>query len=84
MFAFDKYLSCSPSMSTGLEHGGCCSVHAQMLVKERQSGMYRLSAYYLARTASDLPMDCLVPTLFTWVLYFMAGLRLDASGCIFL
>ena len=26
--------------------------------------MYRLSAFYIARTASDLPMDCTVPTLF--------------------
>lgn len=41
--------------------------------------MYRLSAYYLARSLADLPMDCLVPTLFTWVIYFMTGLRLDAG-----
>jgi hypothetical protein len=52
----------------------------QMLVKERQSGMYRLSAYYLARTASDLPMDCFLPSLFVWIIYWMAGLRVDAGG----
>lgn len=52
----------------------------QMLVKERQSGMYKLSAYYLARTASDLPMDCLLPSLFVFILYFMAGLRLTAGA----
>lgn len=52
----------------------------QMLVKERQSGMYRLSAYYVARTASDLPLDCLLPSLFTWILYWMAGLRLSAGA----
>ncbi|GAX76515.1 hypothetical protein CEUSTIGMA_g3961.t1 [Chlamydomonas eustigma] len=51
-----------------------------MLVKERQSGMYRLSAYYLARTASDLPMDCLLPTAMCWILYFMGGLRLSAAA----
>ncbi|EFJ41007.1 hypothetical protein VOLCADRAFT_68689, partial [Volvox carteri f. nagariensis] len=53
---------------------------AGMLVKERQSGMYRLSAYYIARTASDLPMDCLLPSLFVWVVYWMAGLRVDAGA----
>ncbi|KAG2425311.1 hypothetical protein HXX76_013891 [Chlamydomonas incerta] len=52
----------------------------QMLVKERQSGMYRLSAFYVARTLSDLPMDCFLPSLFTWIVYFMAGLRLNAGA----
>ncbi len=42
--------------------------------------MYRLSAYYVARVASDLPLDCLLPSLFTWILYWMAGLRLSAGG----
>ena len=37
--------------------------------------MYQLSAYYLSRMLADLPMDCFVPTLFTWILYWMAGLR---------
>ena len=37
--------------------------------------MYRLSAFYLARTASDLPMDCSVPSLFVIMIYLMGGLR---------
>lgn len=41
--------------------------------------MYRLSAFYVARTVSDLPMDCFLPSLFTWIVYFMAGLRLNAG-----
>ncbi|XP_057973441.1 ABC transporter G family member 22 isoform X2 [Malania oleifera] len=54
-----------------------------MLSKERAADMYRLSAYFLARTTSDLPLDLLLPILFLLVVYFMAGLRLSA-GCFFL
>ena len=37
--------------------------------------MYRLSAFYFARTASDLPIDCTIPTFFIIIVYFMGGLR---------
>ena len=37
--------------------------------------MYRLSAFYFARTASDLPMDCTIPTIFIIIIYFMSGLE---------
>lgn len=50
-----------------------------MLSKERAADMYRLSAYFLARTTSDLPLDLLLPILFLLVVYFMAGLRLSAA-----
>ena len=33
------------------------------LLQERASGMYRLSAFYFARLASDLPMDMAIPTV---------------------
>ncbi|KAK9815539.1 hypothetical protein WJX72_005401 [[Myrmecia] bisecta] len=52
----------------------------KMMLKERASGMYRLSAFYLARTASDLPMTCAVPSIFVIIIYFMAGLRLSAAA----
>lgn len=45
------------------------------MLKERASGMYRLSAFYFARTASDLPMDCTIPTIFIIIIYFMSGLK---------
>jgi hypothetical protein len=35
-----------------------------MLLKERASGMYRVSAFYLASACSDLPMDCAYPVMF--------------------
>lgn len=45
------------------------------MAKERPSGMYRLSAYYLARTAADLPIEILYPTLYVVVVYLFGGLR---------
>lgn len=52
----------------------------KMLLKERASGMYRLSAFYFARTASDLPMDMAIPTLFLVLVYFMGHLRYTAAA----
>ncbi|KAL5545656.1 hypothetical protein UlMin_005343 [Ulmus minor] len=54
-----------------------------MLSKERAADMYRLSAYFLARTTSDLPLDLILPVLFLLVVYFMAGLKLSASPFFF-
>ncbi|XP_011047135.1 PREDICTED: ABC transporter G family member 22-like isoform X3 [Populus euphratica] len=51
-----------------------------MLSKERAADMYRLSAYFLARTTSDLPLDLILPVLFLLVVYFMAGLRMSAAS----
>ncbi|CAN6465112.1 unnamed protein product [Victoria cruziana] len=51
-----------------------------MLAKERSSDMYRLSAYFVARTSSDLPLDLILPVIFLGIVYFMAGLKLDASA----
>jgi len=53
---------------------------SRMLVKERASGMYRLSAFYIAHSASNLPMDCLIPSLFVIILYWLAGLRPTAGA----
>ncbi|XP_051129326.1 ABC transporter G family member 14-like isoform X2 [Andrographis paniculata] len=49
------------------------------LIKERSSGMYRLSAYFLARTAGDLPLELALPTAFTFIFYWMGGLKPDPS-----
>ncbi|PKI55937.1 hypothetical protein CRG98_023669 [Punica granatum] len=46
-----------------------------MLTKEMSSGMYRLSSYFFARTAGDLPMELVLPTIFVTVTYWMGGLR---------
>ncbi|XP_073313781.1 ABC transporter G family member 14-like [Primulina huaijiensis] len=54
-----------------------------MLKKERSSGMYRLSSYYLARTVGDLPLELALPTIFTFIFYWMGGLKPDPATFIF-
>lgn len=46
-----------------------------MLIKERSSGMYRLSSYYFARMVGDLPMELVLPTIFITMTYWMGGLK---------
>ncbi|KAK9064643.1 hypothetical protein SSX86_016025 [Deinandra increscens subsp. villosa] len=46
-----------------------------MLTREHSSGMYRLSSYYFARMAGDLPMELVLPTIFVTVTYWMGGLK---------
>ncbi|KAK0585536.1 hypothetical protein LWI29_030021 [Acer saccharum] len=48
-----------------------------MLIKERSSGMYRLSSYFLARTIGDLPLELALPTAFVIIIYWMSGLKAD-------
>ncbi|XP_057481035.1 ABC transporter G family member 14-like [Actinidia eriantha] len=46
-----------------------------MLIKERSSGMYRLSSYFLARTVGDLPLELALPIAFTVIIYWMGALK---------
>ena len=46
-----------------------------MLNKERQSGSYRLSAYFLAKTLSETPLDLILPFIFVTITYWMVGLN---------
>ncbi|XP_027342929.1 ABC transporter G family member 9-like [Abrus precatorius] len=46
-----------------------------MLEKERSSGMYRLSSYFMSRMVADLPMELVLPTIFLCITYWMAGLK---------
>ncbi|KAJ9567856.1 hypothetical protein OSB04_003822 [Centaurea solstitialis] len=47
----------------------------QILCKERSSGMYKLSSYFISRTIGDLPMELALPTLFCIITYWTAGLK---------
>ncbi|KAJ8755539.1 hypothetical protein K2173_019337 [Erythroxylum novogranatense] len=49
----------------------------RMLLKERASGMYHLSSYFLARTFGDLPLELALPTAFVFIIYWMGGLKAD-------
>lgn len=51
----------------------------RMLIKERSSGMYRLSSYFLAKTVGDLPLELALPTAFTFILYWMGGLKANPA-----
>lgn len=44
-------------------------------MKERPAGLYRLSAYYLARTAADVPIELLNTVLFVAIAYWWGGGR---------
>lgn len=50
-----------------------------IVAKERSVEMYKLSAYFLARNISDLPLDLLLPIVFLVIVYLMAGLKLRFS-----
>ncbi|XP_040375342.1 ABC transporter G family member 9 isoform X3 [Rosa chinensis] len=47
----------------------------KMLQKERSSGTYRLSSYFISRIVADLPMELVLPTLFLAITYWSAGLK---------
>ncbi|KAK1260344.1 ABC transporter G family member 14 [Acorus gramineus] len=49
-----------------------------MLTKERSSGMYRLSSYFMAMMVGDLPMGLVLPTVFIIIAYWMSGLKQTA------
>ncbi|KAI3460659.1 hypothetical protein Pfo_017322 [Paulownia fortunei] len=51
-----------------------------VFMKERASGMYTLSSYFMARITGDLPMELILPTSFLCVTYWMTGLKPELSA----
>lgn len=51
-----------------------------IFLKERASGMYTLSSYFMARVIGDLPMELILPTIFLTVAYWMAELKPELSS----
>ena len=60
----DYLPACLPACLPALGNLPRLPAEQKMMLKERASGMYRLSAFYLARTASDIPSDMTIPSLF--------------------
>ena len=48
-----------------------------ILERERASGSYRLSAYYLSKTLAESPLRFVYPTIYLSVAFWMAGIRND-------
>merc|ERR1711957_720554 len=44
-----------------------------IIFKERASGSYHLSAYFMAKTLSDLPTRLILPLVFLSISYWMAA-----------
>mmetsp|Transcript_5492 Transcript_5492/g.7206 ORF Transcript_5492/g.7206 Transcript_5492/m.7206 type:complete len:586 (-) Transcript_5492:52-1809(-) len=53
-----------------------------VIMKERASGSYRLSAYFMAKTTSDMPVRVLLPLAYMIISYWMANI--DSRFKIFL
>ena len=49
-----------------------------VIIKERTSGMYRLSAYFLAKCASELPLVILFPSCLYCIVYWATGMNPSA------
>ncbi|GJQ12987.1 hypothetical protein GpartN1_g4778.t1 [Galdieria partita] len=51
-----------------------------IVLRERASGMYRVSPYYLSKTLVEIPRSIIFLLVFCAVLYWMVGLRDSASS----
>jgi ABC-type multidrug transport system ATPase subunit len=48
--------------------------------RERASRMYRVSTYYLSRNIADLPVQFILPIIFSSIVYWMIGFRATAGA----
>jgi len=48
---------------------------ALIISKERSSGSYHLSAYFLAKSCSEVPTRMILPTIYMVISYYMAGIN---------
>ncbi|KAJ9567661.1 hypothetical protein OSB04_003627 [Centaurea solstitialis] len=51
-----------------------------VFMKERASGMYTLSSYFMARIVGDAPIELILPALFLSITYWMCGLKPEVGA----
>jgi ABC-type multidrug transport system ATPase subunit len=51
-----------------------------LLSRERAKKMYTVSSYFLAKTASDMTNNVLLPLLYSMIVYWTAGYRVSATA----
>ena len=50
-------------------------VERPVINKERLAGYYRLSAYYLSKTFSEVPLVLIQPAVFFTIVFLMSGIN---------
>ncbi|KAJ1564825.1 hypothetical protein HK096_006058, partial [Nowakowskiella sp. JEL0078] len=67
---------------TALNKKGLLAFPAERVIinKERASGSYRISTYFLAKTMAETPLLITLPTTFILITYWMAGLNPNAGA----
>eukprot|EP00188_Purpureofilum_apyrenoidigerum_P002320 Plantae.Rhodophyta-Purpureofilum_apyrenoidigerum.ctg24313.p1 GENE.Plantae.Rhodophyta-Purpureofilum_apyrenoidigerum.ctg24313~~Plantae.Rhodophyta-Purpureofilum_apyrenoidigerum.ctg24313.p1 ORF type:complete len:660 (-),score=140.77 Plantae.Rhodophyta-Purpureofilum_apyrenoidigerum.ctg24313:124-2103(-) len=55
-------------------------IERSVVLRERSSGTYRVSTYFIGKTLTELPRLLLVSLMFCVITYFLVGLREDAEG----
>eukprot|EP00732_Lithocolla_globosa_P002455 Lithocolla_globosa_v1_NODE_1615_length_2446_cov_108.467169.p1 type:complete len:653 gc:universal NODE_1615_length_2446_cov_108.467169:1985-27(-) len=54
-----------------------------LLLREQNNNMYGVLTYYLSKDLSQLPFDILYSSLFSVIIYFLAGFKLETSAFFF-
>ncbi|ELR11672.1 ABC2 type transporter superfamily protein [Acanthamoeba castellanii str. Neff] len=54
-----------------------------VLTKERSTGTYRLSAYFVGKVLAETPLELVMPILFSVITYWMVGLADDGGSFVF-
>ncbi len=72
MRTYNLLLNPPPSTTVPSDH--------PVVTKERASGTYHLSAYFMAKLVSELPLMLFAPSLFHIITYFIVGLNSGADG----